>query len=411
MKEETKIRKKAEKELKKEQIILQREWNEQNIGWLFRPLVLCPFPSKRIGETSVWERKNGNIRVRIIADPESGVPFGQDVLIILYLAYEAKRQKSRKITVNFYRDFCRMFGINPRSGRKYRLVQKSLERIRNSKITWIDEAEETREREVHFFYIEELDLYFNPKSPESRCLWEQYILLSERFWEEINKHKIPFNFEAVRYLKRKPAHLNFYLWLSYRVWTIWHAKKSGKLPKNEVVIIPFWGENGLYKQLSSSFKRRRDYKREIKKYLATVKEIWPKCPVEIDGDALVINITDEAELDILESPQTEGKRLRKDKEAKALQKARLPLERKLTCPFCKGEMKPKRGALNRKGIQQPDYFRCQDCGTNIPREALCPDCYFNRGERVRLQNELNGKYRCPECKSTYKISKYWDLYR
>ena len=411
MKEETKIRKKAEKELKKQEILLQREWNEQNIGWLFRPLVLCPFPSQRIGKVNVWERKNGNIRVRIIADPETGVPYGQDVLIILYLAYEAKRQKSRKITVNFYRDFCRMFGINPNNGMKYRLVQKSLERIKNSKISWIDEAKETREREVHFFYIEELDLYFNPKSPESRCLWEQYILLSERFWEEINKHKIPFNFEAVRYLKNKPAYLNFYLWLSYRVWTIWNAKKQGTLPPNEVVLIPFWGENGLQKQLSSAIKRRPDYRREVKKYLKAIQEIWPKCPVKIDGDALIINITDEAELDVLESPKTEGKRLRKDREAKALQKAKLPLEKLKICPYCGEELTPKKGILNRKGIQQPDYFHCKNCGANIPREAICPHCFFNQGEKIRLENELNGDYRCPECNLVFNIGKYWEKYR
>ncbi len=58
-------------------------------------------------------------------------------------------------------------------------------------------------------YIEELDLYCDPKNPDQKPLFNQYILLSERFWDEINKHKIPFNLEAIKYLKGRVGHLNF----------------------------------------------------------------------------------------------------------------------------------------------------------------------------------------------------------
>ena len=99
-----------------------REKASQELGWVFRPLALCPFPAQSLGKIQiidsngnkreafeiVWERKSGGFKVEILAHPDCGVPFGQDTLIILYLAIEARLQKTRKVRVNFYRDFCKM---------------------------------------------------------------------------------------------------------------------------------------------------------------------------------------------------------------------------------------------------------------------------------------------------------------
>ncbi len=429
MKNETRIKKLAKKELKLQKIHEDRLSLSQEIGYLFRPLAICPFPAKQPKKIKIirekmgieveeecyethWERRNGKIKVEITAHEKYGIPYGQDILIVLYLAREALKQKRRDLKVNFYRDFCRMFEINPRDGRKYRLVQKSLQRIRHAHFTWIDEGEETRERETHYLYIDEIDLYFDPKNPEAKPLWgEQTIVISERFWNEITKHKIPFNLEIVRYLKNKPAHLNFYIWLSYRVWTIWNAKQYGQLPKDEAVLIPFWGKNGLQEQLSSQVKRRFEYRREVKRWLETVKEVWPRCPVQIEGDALIINIIDESQLDVMESPKTEGKRLRKEREKKALLKAKYPIPERKTCPICQSKLVSKKGTKNKKGVQQPDYYHCEECGFNLPREAICPHCWEEYQEVVTLENELNGSYRCPQCKKTYNIKKYWDFLR
>ena len=196
----------------------------QELGWLFRPLAVCPFPAASLGKRQItdrdgskheehhvlWSRRSGNVRVKILGDPDCGVPHGQDTLVILYLAYEARRQGSRKIRVNFYRDFMRMFEMNPNSGWKYRLVVDSLRRIRNAKYSWEVEGEAGRERGLHFLFIEEYDLLCDPKNPDQRPLWDQYILLSERFWHEINTHRIPGNLKAIVALKSQPARLNFY---------------------------------------------------------------------------------------------------------------------------------------------------------------------------------------------------------
>jgi hypothetical protein len=302
----------AKKEAKNDllqKIIKGRLAETQELGWLFRPLALCPLPAQPLPKIEVkrgdkvetehdtyWSRKSGKFKIEIIGHKDYGIPHGQDILIILYLAIEAKRQNSRFIEVNFYRDFMRMFGMDANSGRKYQLVKDSVYRIKESKFSWKDvSVPENRQKGGGFLYIDDYDLYFDPKKPDQPSLFNQFILLSERFWFEINAFEIPFNLDAVRFLKGKPAHLNFYIWLSFRVWYC-YKNEGGR------VSIPYWGENGLQQQMSSRIKARRDYRIQVKKWLNSVKKVWPECPCQIQGDALRINVSKTDQLDIQEKP-------------------------------------------------------------------------------------------------------------
>lgn len=375
----------TEKALKKSvdllaEITADRQLKEQELGWLFRPLAVCPFPAYSLGKRKVigsdgkvkeeheilWTRRAGNIRVKIVGDPEYGVPHGQDTLIILYLAYEARRQDSRKIKVNFYRDFMRMFEMNANDGRKYRLVVQSLQRIRNAKYSWEVEGEK-RERGVNFLYIEEYDLFCDSRNPDQRPLFDQYILLSERFWHEIRTHHIPSNLKAIVALKSKPAHLNFYIWLSYRVGQIYRQTMDKGLDP-EVVFIPFWGPKGLQEQMSSAIEEKRNFRIEVKKWIKSVKEVWPPCPVEIEGDALKIYVTSADQLDV-QLKDTDAPRI--PPKAKPVP---LPEAARSVCPTCGGERILKPGLKSRKGYRMPDYWKCSGGCKPISAEAFCPEC-------------------------------------
>lgn len=375
MKEKKRIEKDEKRMNQVAKIQADRQMQTQELGWLFRPLALCPFPAKPLkkrimfqgkeieaGLESIWQRKAGSLTISITADPRYGVPYGQDILIVLYLAIEARRQGSRKIVVNFYRDLMEMFGINANSGYKYKAVQASMARIRNALYKWELDQGPTRETGGNYLYIEEWDLYFDPKNPQQRPLWDQYILLSERFWYEINKHRIPFNLEAARHLKTKPAHLNFYLWLSYRVWNVWNECPG------EEALIPFWGDCGLQNQMSSVIEEKRNFRIQVKNWLATVKKIWPRCPVEIDGDALRICVTGEDQLDV-QPKDTDAPRVLTKPKPEAL-----PEAARSVCPSCGGERTRKPGRQSRKGYRMPDYWACGGGCKPVSVEAICPDC-------------------------------------
>ncbi len=364
-----KIIKKVVKQEKLKQIKNDRKLLSQNLGWLFRPLALCPFPAqplkkreliengKHIEEhNTLWKRNAGDIEIEILGHPVYGVPYGQDILIILFLSYEAIRQNSRKIKVKFFRDFCEMFDININDGRRFKNVINSLNRIENSKFTWRNKKNPDVKDNLSYIYIDEIKIYNNPKYPKQKSLFEQYILLSERFWDEINKYKIPFNLEAVKYLKGRTSYLNFYLWLSYRVAINYLVgKKEGKA---KIDFIPFWGENGLLNQMSTRITKRNDVRVQIKKWLKQAKELWSECPVEIEGDALKIYCTDKGQLDVQLDRQIEaGRGIRKEiEEQKKEQKE---------CPNCKGVLKFSKGKKGDDGIRWDNYFHCNDCSKNF----------------------------------------------
>lgn len=376
----------------------------QELGWLFRPLALCPFPAKPIKTRAVvngrdvvlndarWERKAGKLTVAITADPAFGVPYGQDILIVLYLAIEARRQDSRKIVVNFYRDFMHLFEMNPDDGRKYKLVQQSMARIRNALYKWELDQGPNRETGGNYLYIEEWDLHFDPKNPEQKPLWDQYILLSERFWFEINKHKIPFNLEAARHLKTKPAHLNFYLWLSYRVWNAWKEKPG------EEIFIPFWGDCGLQNQMSSVIEQRYNFRIQVKNWLAAVKELWPPCPVKIERDALRICVTSEDQLDVLPKDTDAPRILPRPKPPE------IPEASRNVCPACGRERTLKPGKQSRQGYRMPDYWQCAGGCKPAPADAVCPEC----GRVMAEQNKGRADYyyQC-ECGVVKAGEDYW----
>ena len=386
----------------------------QELGWLFRPLAVCPFPATSLGKRTVidrdgkheehyvlWTRRAGNIKVEILGHPDYGVPHGQDTLIVLYLAYEARRQGSRKIKVNFYRDFMRMFEMNANSGWKYRLVVQSLQRIRNAKYSWEVEGEPGRERGLHFLYIDEYDLYCDPKRPDQKPLFDQYILLSERFWHEITTHRIPSNLKAIIALKSQPARLNFYIWLSYRI-AMAYQETVGKGLVPVKIVIPFWGEKGLQTQMSSLIEERYNFRIHAKRWMEAVLKVWPNCPAELDGDALKICVTGEEQLDVQPKDTDAPRILPKPKPAE------LPEACRSVCPECGGERTRKAGRRSRQGYRMPDYWACAGGCKPVSADALCPDC----GQAMQENNKgrADYTYHCPACRRIEGGEAYWLKY-
>jgi len=409
MKEDTKREKRENQKAAVAMIRADRLLSQQEMGWLFRPLAICPFPAKPFkGEGPeetplLWSRKAGNVSVEIIGHPKYGVPYGQDILIVLYLAVEAQRQKSRKITVNFYRDFMRMFDMNPNDGRKYGLVKQSMTRIRNALFKWEVEQGEHREKGATYVYIEEWDLYFDPKNPTQRPLLDQYILLSERFWHEISTHKIPFNLEAVKHLKAKISHLNFYIWLSYRVWRAWQEKEKQGLPSGEA-FIPFWGEYGLQGQMSSVIEKKFEFRREVRKWLDSVKELWPKCPVDINGDGLKIQVAGKDQLDIMPE-DTDSPRIFPNVESQSI----TAFARTDICPKCGKPRTLQPGKINQqKNFRYPDWWSCSGKCSAEALDANCPDC--DTPMKVINKGRQDYHYQCPNCGRIEGGEAYWLKY-
>jgi hypothetical protein len=107
------------------------------------------------------------------------------------------------------------------------------------------------------------------------------ITLSEAFYDEISRHRIPVEREVVAALANAPGVLDFYVWLAWKTWSL-----RGRTSR-----IPLLGPAGLAQQLgSASYAVGRTFRLTITRWLRTVRALWPECPAAIshDGRALIV---------------------------------------------------------------------------------------------------------------------------
>jgi hypothetical protein len=223
--------------------------------------------------------------LQVTGHPDFGVPFGQDRLVPIFLATMAVQQKSRTIRFRTAAEMLESFGMHT-GGKEYRRLVAAFERIFGATIFFGTDALNGKARLVQrcrFNFMSEAHIWY-ARSPEQPLLspgFENVIVLSEAFYQEIVDHPVPNDMDAVRVLVSAPAVLDLYMWLSYRCF-------KAKGPES----VPIFGSFGLVSQLCSvEYSRPRRFRAMLEQWLRIVHAMWPSCPARIspDGQALLLN--------------------------------------------------------------------------------------------------------------------------
>ena len=264
-----------------------RERREQQLVYSSRPFVLCSLPVRRPKqkEMLLHKRRNGRFVLSVVGHPELGLPFGQDRLIPIWVATLALLQNNRLIRFNSAAEVLETFGL-PKDGIHYRRLVDGFKRVFGATIFFgTDEQHKTRAvfdwSRFHFF--DKMQLWYTKDVAQKTLPGEEFenrILLSEYFWEELQRHPIPIELKVVKALANAPAMLDFYTWLVWRCWTA----------KGEVAI-PLFGDSGLISQLGISEKTAPfELRRQIRRWLTKINVLWPGCPAQLasNGAALVV---------------------------------------------------------------------------------------------------------------------------
>ena len=228
----------------------------------------------------VHRRRNGRFFLEIAAHPEYGLPFGQDRLVLIWVATLAVRQQSRTVQFDSAAQLLDEFDL-PADGPHYRRMVEAFQRVFTSTIffgTSLGRADALERGRVHFF--DALDLWFSPRKVDGSRN-ENVITLSEAFWNELHSHPIPIQRDAVRALASSPGCLDLYLWLRWR---------SFGLQRQQV--IPIMGANGLAAQLGpDDYGRERDFWRALARWLERIRQVWPTCPCHLDQEGLTLTMS------------------------------------------------------------------------------------------------------------------------
>src|SRR5215468_7212455 len=207
-----------------ELIRLKREQRSQTLCFSSRPFVLCGLPVRRLpADQLLYERRNGKFVLQVTGHPDYGVPFGQDRIVPIFLATLAVQQKRQTIQFKSAAEMLETFGMS-KGGKEYRRLVAAFERTFGATIYFGTDSLTSNAKVVHrsrFNFFSEARIWYN-RGNEDGLLGEPYenvIVLSDEFFEEVTSHPIPTDLEAVKHLSSAPAVLDLFVWLSYRCFT------------------------------------------------------------------------------------------------------------------------------------------------------------------------------------------------
>jgi hypothetical protein len=255
----------------------------QDLSFGARPFILCGLPIRRLpAGTLTYTRRNGRFYLEVVGHPQYGVPFGQDRLVLLWLATSAVRQQNPVVRFESGAQILIEWGL-PLNGKHYERLGDAFKRVFGSTV-FFGTKDERRGSEVwsgdrtHFF--DHMRVWF--RDEELRDVDEgNTVILSQPFWEELKNHPIPIETEVIRILAHNPGCLDLYTWLSWRCY-------KAKGPER----IPLFGPQGLMNQLGvQEYARERKFRERLNAWLKLICLYWPECPAVLakNGSFLVLD--------------------------------------------------------------------------------------------------------------------------
>ena len=173
-----------------------REEQKQILAFSARPFVLCGLPVRQpLQGQLLFERRNGRFLLQITGHPTYGLPFGQDRLVPIYLATLAVQQKSPTVRFRSGAEMLDTFGLQ-KGGKEYRRLVVAYERIFGATIFFGTDTITGKAKLVErsrFHFLREARIWYH-RRPEQTVLSEHFenvIVLSDEFYQEITAHPIP----------------------------------------------------------------------------------------------------------------------------------------------------------------------------------------------------------------------------
>ena len=189
------------------------------LGFMCRAMTLATMPHKKPQE-SVYERHNGAFTLTMMANPTIGLPYGtKPRLLMSWVTTEAVRTRERQLVLgNSLSAFMRELGLVPTGGRwgsitalrdqTKRLFSCSMSATYDTKKSFVGR---------NFSIAADYELWWTPRTPEQRTLWQSTVTLGEHFWQEVITNPVPLDMRALKALSRSPMALDIYVWLTYRL--------------------------------------------------------------------------------------------------------------------------------------------------------------------------------------------------
>ena len=244
---------------------------DPDMGFMARLMALCSLPRTNPGDRLQYKRVNGPYQLYMIAGGGNKLPYGSlPRLLLAWVCTEAVRTRSRKLTLGAsLAEFMRKLGIYSTSGGttggRTRL-RNQMDRLFNASVSLIYEDEHSKQF-VTSPIADRGELWWDPKRPDERMLWNSKIELGEKFFQEIISHPVPLDMNILKALSRSSLGLDLYLWVTYRTFTL---KRPLALSWRQI-----YRQFGVRPAQADNKFTVRDFRRKALRELKKIKMAWP----------------------------------------------------------------------------------------------------------------------------------------
>ena len=197
---------------------------DPDLGFMGRLMALCSLPRTNPGRQLQHKRVNGPYTLIMTAVGQIGLPFGNlSRLLLAWVCTEAVRTQSRELILgSSISGFMRKLGLAPigggSRGERTRL-RNQMKRLFNAHIQLAYEGGQVS-ASVNSPVASRTGFWWNERKTSERLGWESKIELGEKFFHEIIRHPVPLDLNILKALKRSSLGIDFYLWLTYRTFTL-----------------------------------------------------------------------------------------------------------------------------------------------------------------------------------------------
>ena len=157
-----------------------------------------------------------------------GVPFGSyGRLVLIWLQTEAVRTHTPRIHLgSSMHEWLGRMNIR-QSGRSYQLVRNQAKRIERSVISVTQSYGGSIQRSWQDFIVRGSFTVGSQQHHDQEDFFEEYVELSETFFDQLIKHPARLWEPAIRALAQRPLGLDLYTWLAYRLHVLKNATPVG----------------------------------------------------------------------------------------------------------------------------------------------------------------------------------------
>jgi hypothetical protein len=239
------------------------------LGFVARCMVQATLPHSQVKE-NYFQRINGKFQLSLMANPSVGLPYGSVPRILLaWITTEAVRRKDKTLPLgDTLTSFMTELDLVPTGGRWGTIprLRSQMQRLFSCTISCnYADLQSGGAAGINFLIADSYAMWWKPQVPDQVALWQSFVTLGDRFFDEIISHNVPIDRRALRALRRSPLALDIYTWLTYRMS---YLSRPTEIP---------WG--ALAAQFGADYANLKHFKPEFRWALKKVLLQYPNARV------------------------------------------------------------------------------------------------------------------------------------